>query len=122
MFDPRTLPNGDFTFNFAAFLWYAAMLTDVLVTRWGIWYYGFSEGNKLMAWFTDKNHTIRTFLDAGVIRPALVLAFLSASAWAGCVDKAHSWLPFSLAAATFVWPVKNYLAIRAKQKISGVVK
>lgn len=117
MFDPRTLPNGDMTFNLAALLWYAAMLTDVLVTRWGIWYHGFQEGNNLMKWFTDKNHAFRTFLDGGVLRPAIVLAFLAASGWAGCVDKAHSWLPFSLAAATFVWPIKNYLKIRKLAKV-----
>src|SRR5256885_1096066 len=113
MFDPRTLPNGDPTFNLATLLWYVAMLADVLVTRWGIWYYGFQEGNKLMRWFTGKTHTFRTFLDGGILRPAVVLAFLAASGWAGVVDKAHSWLPFGLAVATAIWPVKNYLKIRA---------
>jgi hypothetical protein len=115
MFDPRTLPNGDFTFNFAAVLWYVAMLLDVYVTRWGIWYYGQTEGNKLMAWFT-KN-AFRTFLDGGILRPAIVLAFLAASGYAGAVDKAHSYLPFGLAAATMIWPIKNYLKIRKAQKV-----
>src|SRR5260370_18084293 len=114
MFDPRTLPNGNVPFNLAACLWYVAMLTDVLVTRWGIWYYGESEGNRVMRWFT-KN-AFRTFLDGGVLRPAIVLAFLAASGWAGCVDTAHSWLPFSLAAGTLVWPIKNYLKILASQR------
>jgi hypothetical protein len=118
MFDPRTLPNGDFTYNFAAVLWYVAMLTDVFVTRWGIWYYGQTEGNKLMKWFTEKAHPFRTFLDAGVLRPAIVLAFLAASGYAGVVDAAHSWLPFACAAGTMTFPVRNYLKIRKAKKVA----
>lgn len=100
-------------FDLAAFIWYVVMLADVFVTRWGIWYSGLQEGNKLMRWFTDKNHVFRTFLDGGILRPAVILAFLAASRWAGAEDNAHSWLPFELAGATAIWPVKNYLKIRA---------
>jgi hypothetical protein len=113
MFDPRTLPDGDLTYNLAVFLWYGMMLADCLVTRMGIWWYGLAEGNAIMKWFTDKNHTIRTFLDAGIIRPVLAMAFLSASSAAGIVDKAHSWLPFGLVALTAVQVVLNLLKIRA---------
>jgi hypothetical protein len=115
MFDPRTLPNGNLTFNLATVLWYVAMLTDVFVTRWGIWYYGQAEGNRLVRWMT-KN-AFGTFVDAGLFRPAIIAAFLAASGWAGCVDKAHSYLPFGLAAATMIWPIKNYLKIRKAQKV-----
>ncbi len=115
MFDPRTLPNGDFAYNFATVLWYAVMLADVFVTRWGIWYYGFVEANKLMKWLTAN--TFRTFLDAGILRPAAVLAFLAVSGWAGVVDRAHSWVPFGLVGITAIWPVKNYLKIRAIKSV-----
>lgn len=112
MFDPRTLPNGDLTFNLACFFWYAAMLADVVVTRIGIWGHGQVESNRLMAWFTDKAHPFRTFLDAGVLRPALVLPFLTFASWSGYVDKSHSYLPFGLAAATVTLPIRNWLKLK----------
>jgi hypothetical protein len=115
-FDPRTLPGKDFTFSLACMLWYGALLADCLTTRWGVWYSGLSEGNKIMKWFTDKNHVFRTFLDGAVIRPAVVFSFLSVCQWGGFVDKAHSYLPFGLAAATFYFAVKNFMAIRKAKK------
>ncbi len=116
MFDPRTLPGGDFYFNLACMLWYAAMAIDCVITRWALWYYGGQERNKIMRWFTDKNHIFRTFLDGAVLRPAIMFSFLSICQWGGFVDKAHSYLPFVLAAATSYFPIKNYLAIRKARK------
>ncbi len=111
-FDPRTLPGKDFTFSLACMLWYGALLADCLTTRWGIWYSGFSEGNKIMKWFTDKNHVFRTFIDGGLLRPGIVFAFLQACQWGGFMDKAHAYLPIVLAVATAVLPIRNYLKIR----------
>lgn len=112
MFDPRTLPNGDFTFNLACFFWYSAMVADVAVTRLAIWNHGAVESNGLLRWFTDKAHPFRTFLDGGVLRPAIVLAFLIACSEGGFVDKAHAYLPFCLAAATAILPIRNLLKLK----------
>ena len=104
-FDPRTLPGGDWVFNLGFFLWFAANLADVFLTRWAVWERGFTEANRLMRWFIDRSPRslfgialspdVRTFLD-GILRLALCGVFMAASLHYEVVDRAHSWVPWGL--------------------------
>lgn len=111
-FDPRTLPNGDFWPSFGLFMFYAAMLADCIVTRYGIWVKGYKEANKLMAWFTDRAHVWRTFVDGAVLRPAVTFGVGSLFSWGGIFDNAHAWATLLFSAPVAVLVVRNLLKLR----------
>ena len=116
MFDPRTLPNGDFWPNVGLMFVYAGLLADCLITRYGIWVKGLAEENKIMKWFTDKNHTLRTWLDGGPIRIALTILVYALLVKGGVFDNAHAWLVFLFGAPGWTMAIRNLVMISKRPR------
>jgi len=112
MFDPRTLPNGDLYPNLGLLFVYAGLLADCITTRYGIWVKGLAEGNRLMSWLTDKSHVFRTWLDGGIIRPALTFLLYGILAKGGVFDNAHAWLVFLFGVPGWLMTILNLIKIR----------
>lgn len=105
MFDPRTLPSLGAASEFGLFVLWASLLADMITTRIGIWYHGWSEGNSLMKWFTKSAGT--TFVD-GLVRMAAVVLVGSLDA------KFHFPAAFiyALSSVGFYGAIKNFLKIK----------
>ncbi len=114
MFDPRTLPDPGFWTDVSwVYLW-LALLADCLITRWGVWYYGFVEANPLIRnkyWDLTKSAGL-TFLDA-CLRLALVGGLLALSDHFGY----DTWqLPVLCSAGPLFGVIHNLLLIRKLPK------
>jgi hypothetical protein len=110
MFDPRTLPDPGFWTDLSWVGLWVALLADMLITRWGVWNYGFVEKNPLIRnkyWDLTKNAGL-SFLD-GCLRLGLVCGLLAASDHFG-VDRWY--LPVLCSAGSLFGVVHNLILIR----------
>lgn len=110
MFDPRTLPGGDFWPNAGLMFLYASLLADCAVTRYGIWVRGFKEANPLMRWFTKG--ALQTFVDGGLVRPAITIVAEEVLSHLGVFDNAHAWIPFVLSLPVLLVVGRNLLKLK----------
>jgi hypothetical protein len=113
MFNPRTdLPDPGVLAMLGTAFYTVALLGDVAITRYGIWYRGLVEKNPLIKnkYYDLTKTSGGTFID-GAARIGLVTATVAASDHFG-VDKAWFFLMCSVAPIAMI--VRNYLLLKKK--------
>lgn len=110
MFDPRTLPNGDFWPSVGVVVLFVSLLLDVLVEYYGRSQYNPAKATKTI-WFGAQTTTFAfvnsmvrlglTFVLAAFVLPSL-----------GLMNNAHAYVPFLLAAPGFANTIRNLLIIK----------
>ena len=108
MFDPRTLPNGEFWPNLAFFVFYFAAVAELMAAAYAKWNKGVAVSdptitNKLF----DSTKSAGTVFINGIVRTVLFGVIITE---APKVHAFHAWVGFALAAPLFALAVKSLVA------------
>jgi|SRR5277367_6231102 len=109
MFDPRTLPNGDFWPNLGLFVAYAGLLLDTVVA-----YIGSAKGKATKTVWIGPVSPFGAFLNAGIIRTALIFAAAAVLGKLGVMNNAHAYVEWLLAVPGFASAVHNFIILQKK--------
>ena len=109
IFDPRTLPNGDFWPNLGLFVTYAGLILDTVVA-----YIGSVNGKATKTVWVGPVSSFGAFLNAGIIRTALVCAAAVVLGKVGLLNNAHAYVEWLLAIPGFANMVHNLIIIHKK--------
>lgn len=122
----------DFWFGLAFMFMLAGLFADAAATRYGIWDYGFVEGNPLYkllpaSWQTFIFKTAGgTFAD-GAFRVLLTTALIVTAVNTGYANDSGAWVPATIGSLSLGVAIRNFILIRkqaaaAAKTLAGVKK